>query len=94
MASRVRRSAIFGLVAALYVIALAVTPALHCDFECHQKAPTHCLACVAAPVAAPPVAVLHVDAAALPLVGEAPAPAVAPLCRAVVVDVPGRAPPA
>jgi hypothetical protein len=35
----------------LYSLVLAVSPALHHDFACHLKDPSHCTACQATPIA-------------------------------------------
>jgi hypothetical protein len=46
---RFRSLAILGL--ALYLVVLFVSPVLHHDLACHMKAPGHCDACAASPVA-------------------------------------------
>lgn len=35
----------------LYTLVLLASPMLHHDFDCHLKAPRHCQACVANPLA-------------------------------------------
>jgi hypothetical protein len=75
-----------GLVLALFVYSLvvAVTPLLHHDFECHERTPGHCVACLATPMAtgtahvAPDAAPAFVDVGRVetrtPSVPESPAP--------------------
>jgi hypothetical protein len=51
---RSNRSTTRGLLLAAllaYGLVLAVTPLLHHDFECHQRTPGHCVACIATPAA-------------------------------------------
>ena len=37
----------------LYALTLVASPLLHQDLACHFKAPGHCIACMASPVATP-----------------------------------------
>lgn len=86
---RGRTLAVLGL----YVLLVMSAPVLHHDFACHQKSPTHCVACVSSPSAARAVAAVVVA----PTLGE--------LGRVVddgrsqfharpLLALPGRAPPA
>jgi hypothetical protein len=69
-----------ALILALFVYGLvvAVTPLLHHDFECHERMPGHCVACLATPMAtgaahvAPDAAPSFVDVGRV----EAPTPSV------------------
>jgi hypothetical protein len=45
---RLRTLAVLGL----YALLVLSAPVLHHDFACHQKSPTHCVACVSSPSAA------------------------------------------
>jgi hypothetical protein len=89
-----RTSRIWIALLGLYALVLLASPALHCDFACHQKEPTHCQVCLVGPVAAPTIAQPSVWIGTLPLAGEVLAQQFAPQPRTVEVDVPGRAPPA
>lgn len=40
-----------GLGVGLYVLTLVASPLFHQDLACHFKAPGHCVACLASPVA-------------------------------------------
>ncbi len=42
---RARTLAVVGL----YTLLVMSAPLLHHDFACHQKSPTHCVACVSSP---------------------------------------------
>jgi hypothetical protein len=92
--ARLRSSSLFVTLIALYLLAIAASPALHCDFDCHAKTPSHCQACLASAPAPPPIAALSVWSGSLPFAGDAPAVHVVPQPRAIQVDLPGRAPPA
>lgn len=77
-----------------YLLALAVSPLLHHDLECHFKTPSHCGACMASPpgisaAADGPLDTTHLhDAGRVEAVrATAPEPMFA-------VDTPGRSPPA
>lgn len=83
-----------GVLLALYVFTLALTPALHCDdVDCLFKAPAHCQACLASPSAEPPSAALQAWSGRLPLVGHVAPAVVRLLPRSAEVEIPGRAPP-
>ena len=53
--SRLRRSPVWLALVVLYALSVVATPALHCDFDCHLKTPSHCQACVASALAPPPM---------------------------------------
>jgi hypothetical protein len=93
--ARLRRStAWIALFVSLYALSVAAIPALHCDFDCHFKTPSHCQACVASALAPAPAAPLAVWAGPLPLAGDAPSASVVAQPRTIEIDLPGRAPPA
>jgi hypothetical protein len=86
---RLRTLAVLGL----YALLVMSAPVLHHDFACHQKSPTHCVACVSSPSAARATAAVVVT------------PALSELGRVVeegrqlfrarpLLALPGRAPPA
>jgi hypothetical protein len=82
-------------VLALYVLALGISPLLHCgDVDCDSKAPTHCQACLASPSALPPVTALADGATRLVLIGHVAALVPLQQPHSVATDVAGRAPPA
>jgi hypothetical protein len=89
-----RRSPVWIAFVVLYALSIATAPAMHCDFDCHFKTPSHCQACVASALAPPPMVAPAAWAGPLPLVGDAPAPSVVTQLRTVEVDLAGRAPPA
>jgi hypothetical protein len=79
---------------AVYALVLVVTPVLHHDLDCHFKTPTHCQACVANPMAAPPTVLPTVWSGPLPIAGRIDATRRTVPTKIVRVEIPGRAPPA
>jgi hypothetical protein len=86
---RARTLAVVGF----YALLVMSAPVLHHDFACHQKSPTHCVACVSSPSAPRAISAVVVT----PTLGE--------LGRVVeqgrlqfrerpLLSLPGRAPPA
>jgi hypothetical protein len=80
-------------VAALYALLVMSAPVLHHDFACHQKSPTHCVACTANPSAPRAVATVAVTPTLAELERVADAGRALLHARAVL-SLPGRAPPA
>lgn len=81
------------VVAGLYALLVMSAPVLHHDFACHQKSPTHCVACTASPSAPRAVATVVVTPtlAELGRVAEAER---ASFHERTILSLPGRAPPA
>jgi hypothetical protein len=79
---------------AVYAALFAASPALHHDFACHVKSPSHCEACVANPLASRTEPAATLDTPRLRLAGEAPVCTVAREPGAPVAPASGRAPPA
>jgi hypothetical protein len=79
---------------AVYAALFAASPALHHDFACHVKSPTHCEACANNPLASRVETAVLAVTAALPAAGEV-APAAHHHDGADPVRIAaGRAPPA
>jgi hypothetical protein len=78
---------------ALYVLVLLVSPVLHHDFECHQKAPGHCVSCIANPLAPRSEATVGFAPAGWVDAGQIPAPAAAVLAAEPRSTLSDRAPP-
>lgn len=81
------------VVAGLYALLVMSAPVLHHDFACHQKSPTHCVACSASPSAPRAVATVVV-VPALTELGRVVDATRAPLRARPILALPGRAPPA
>lgn len=79
---------------ALYALILVGTPLFHHDVACHVKSPTHCTACVASPLASRVEDGVALRSASLPEAGRVVETREASAPFAVLVDSPGRAPPA
>jgi hypothetical protein len=80
-------------VVALYGVLLMAAPALHHDFACHQKSPTHCGSCTASP-SAPQASTGPVIATALRVLGHVAVDGPAGLSAGPAPTQLGRAPPA
>jgi hypothetical protein len=81
------------VVAGLYALLVMSAPVLHHDFLCHQKSPTHCVACTASPSAPRAVATVVV-APALAEVGRVAEAERTSFHARNILSLPGRAPPA
>ncbi len=90
---RRERRAALPLWIALYVLVLLVSPVLHHDFECHQKAPGHCVSCIANPLAPRSEATVSVSPASWVDAGQLRSPAVAVRSAVPRSSVSDRAPP-
>jgi hypothetical protein len=78
----------------LYGVVLAVSPALHHDFACHLKTPTHCDACHASPVAPQPAAPIDVVQPVITASTNVESWREAPTLEPALLRSSGRAPPA
>lgn len=78
---------------ALYVLVLLVSPVLHHDFDCHQKAPGHCVSCIANPLAPRSEATVSFSPAGWVDAGQLPAPAAAVRTTVCLSSLSDRAPP-
>lgn len=79
---------------AVYAVLFAASPALHHDFACHVKSPSHCEACVANPVASRTEPSATLDTPRQRAAGETPVSAEPCAPGAPVSPASGRAPPA
>jgi hypothetical protein len=86
---RVRALAVVGL----YALLVMSAPLLHHDFACHQKSPTHCVACVSSP-SAPRATAQVVVAPALSELGRVVEAGRRQFRERPLLSLPGRAPPA
>lgn len=86
---RTRTLAVLGLYALLVISA----PVLHHDFACHQKSPTHCVACVSSP-SAPRATATVVVAPTLSELGRVVEEGRRQFRARPLLALPGRAPPA
>jgi len=86
---RARALAVVGLYALLVISA----PLLHHDFACHQKSPTHCVACVSSP-SAPRATTTVVVAPTLGELGRVVEAGRRQFHERPLLSLPGRAPPA
>ncbi|HET8648165.1 MAG TPA: hypothetical protein VFO85_21895 [Vicinamibacteria bacterium] len=81
------------LVTGLFALIVLGAPLLHHDFACHQKSPTHCVACVSSPSAPRAVAKVAV-APELTVLGGVVEEGRRLFRERPLLSVPGRAPPA
>jgi hypothetical protein len=81
------------VVVGLYALLVMSVPVLHHDFFCHQKSPTHCVACTASP-SAPRAVDTVVVAPTLAELGRVAEAAGRSFHERTVLSLPGRAPPA
>ena len=77
----------------LYALLVMSAPLLHHDFACHQKSPTHCVACVSSP-SAPRATAAVVVAPALSELGRVVEHGRRQFRERPLLALPGRAPPA
>jgi hypothetical protein len=77
----------------LYALLVMGAPLLHHDFACHQKSPTHCVACVSSPSALRATAKVAV-APALRELGPIVDAGRRQLAARPLLPLPGRSPPA
>lgn len=89
---RRRRLRVFAIVG-LYALLVMSAPLLHHDFACHQKSPTHCVACVSSPSGLRATAKVVV-APTLGELGSVLDSGRRPLYERQLPSLPGRSPPA
>lgn len=77
----------------LYALLVMGAPLLHHDFACHQKSPTHCVACVSSP-SAPRATTKVVVAPALSDLGRVLDAGRRQFAERPLLSLPGRSPPA
>lgn len=90
---RRRRSPALLLALVVYGLVVAVTPLFHHDFECHERTPGHCVACLATPMAAGTAQVVPDASPALVEVGRVEARSPSVPDAPSVDDTRGRSPP-
>jgi len=83
-----------GLVLALYVLVLVVSPLLHHDLACHRTSPTHCTACTGSAAASRIDPLPGLEPGQLPEAGRVEALHQEPAEAAPLLYVSGRSPPA